>query len=444
MTVLLTHSFVGLAPPLIDGVPITLHYQTDSFKKLCEWFSTEDRSHLINIHMILPITNMQIALNQLLLSALGTNNKSEAIDIIRRWIWIFKQSSLKNFRIVGFSTDGDPRHMRAMRLVTVFFATLPNIKSNSYTNAFHLKIPKEWNWYFLSDSHLVLWFQDAANEKSIHQQLIEAHQEIANLIQQQQAQAQQYQAQAQQHQAQTQQLQQQIQDLEHQVAQLQQELQQAAPPQPNAVPQQPSPPLQQPQVPQQPSSASEEEQQHQNFVTTSEAEVPQHQNLRERGARMRRRLRRLVRPRPRDVRVDNLCARRLVQVEQIESQKELRGGIDRNLFPFPFQLVDTSIYEKLLTTYLMQTKYEKSNELLNKWSSNIYNLNSIEQLVRSQANDEKYFLLECSVAIVEEQGNVMKRSNIYLEMNDPQIFQLINRKQLYRDILPNIEKLRLI
>ncbi|CAF3579451.1 unnamed protein product [Rotaria socialis] len=92
----------------------------------------------------------------------------------------------------------------------------------------------------------------------------------------------------------------------------------------------------------------------------------------------------------------------------------------------------------------MQTKYEKSNELLNKWSSNIYNLNSIEQLVRSQANDEKYFLLECSVAIVEEQGNVMKRSNIYLEMNDPQIFQLINRKQLYRDILPNIEKLRLI
>ncbi|CAF3764612.1 unnamed protein product [Rotaria socialis] len=163
MTVLLTHSFVGLVPPLIDGIPITLHYQTDSFKKLCEWFSTEDRSHLINIHMILPITNMQIALNQLLLSALGTNNKSEAIDIIRRWIWIFKQSSLKNFRIVGFSTDGDPRHMRAMRLVTVFFATLPNIKSNSYTNAFHLKIPKEWNWYFLSDSHLFLWFQDAAN-----------------------------------------------------------------------------------------------------------------------------------------------------------------------------------------------------------------------------------------------------------------------------------------
>ncbi|CAM4925731.1 unnamed protein product [Rotaria socialis] len=292
-------------------------------------------------------------------------------------------------------------------------------------------------------------------EKSIHQQLIEAHQEIANLIQQHQAQTQQYQAQAQQHQAQTQQLQQQIQDLEHQVAHLQQELQQAAPPQPNAVPQQPSPPLQQPQVPQQPSSASEEEQQHQNFVTTSEAEVPQHQNLRERGARMRRRLRRLVRPRPRDVRVDNLCARRLVQVEQIESQKELRGGIDRNLFPFqlgyllyehgfflilsPYNIIksERQDYDDHIELLINKNKFHERNTILRKIS--IY-----EPKIRSQANDEKYFLLECSVAIVEEQGNVMKRSNIYLEMNDPQIFQLINRKQLYRDILPNIEKLRLI
>ncbi|CAF4416784.1 unnamed protein product, partial [Rotaria magnacalcarata] len=48
-----------------------------------------------------------------------------------------------------------------MRLVTGFFATLPNIKLNSYTNTFYVKIPKEWNWYFLGDSHLFLCFQDA-------------------------------------------------------------------------------------------------------------------------------------------------------------------------------------------------------------------------------------------------------------------------------------------
>ncbi|CAF1291390.1 unnamed protein product [Rotaria magnacalcarata] len=159
----LTNSFVGLVPHLNDGIPTTLHYQTDSFKKLREWFSTEDRSDLINIHMIQPITNMQIAPNPFLLSAFGTNNKYEAIDIIRRWIWVFEQSSLKNVRIVGFSTHGDPKYMRAMRLVTGFFATLPNIKLNSYTNAFYVKIPKEWNGYFLGDSHLFLCFQDATH-----------------------------------------------------------------------------------------------------------------------------------------------------------------------------------------------------------------------------------------------------------------------------------------
>lgn len=88
----LTNSFVGLVPHLNDGIPTTLHYQTDSFKKLREWFSTRDCSHLINIHMIQPITNMQIAPKPFLLSAFGTNNKYEAIDIIRRWIWIFEQS----------------------------------------------------------------------------------------------------------------------------------------------------------------------------------------------------------------------------------------------------------------------------------------------------------------------------------------------------------------
>ena len=77
-----------MAPPLNDGVPATLYYQTDSFKRLREWFSSEDRSNLINIDMIQPITNMHLLL--FLLSAFGNNNAYESIDIIRRWIWIFK------------------------------------------------------------------------------------------------------------------------------------------------------------------------------------------------------------------------------------------------------------------------------------------------------------------------------------------------------------------
>ncbi|CAF4379494.1 unnamed protein product, partial [Rotaria sordida] len=60
-----------------------------------------------------------------------------------------------------------------------------------------------------------------------------------------------------------------------------------------------SSPLQQLQIPQQSSLPPQEEQQQQEVVAPPEAQVPQHQNLKARGARVRRRLRCLVRPRPR-------------------------------------------------------------------------------------------------------------------------------------------------
>ncbi|CAF3330138.1 unnamed protein product, partial [Rotaria sp. Silwood2] len=139
----LTNSFVGFPTPLNNGIPINQHYQTDSFEQLREWFSNEDRVPLINIHMIQPITKMQAIPNPFLLCAFGTTNQHQSIDIIRRWIWIVEQCLLKNVRIIGFSTDGDPKYLRAMRLLIGLFASLPNIKLSSHIDAFHVKIPKE-------------------------------------------------------------------------------------------------------------------------------------------------------------------------------------------------------------------------------------------------------------------------------------------------------------
>ena len=50
-----------------------------------------------------------------------------------------------------------------MRLAIGFFATLPNIKLSSCDDAFHVKIQKEWNWYFINDSQRFLCFQDATH-----------------------------------------------------------------------------------------------------------------------------------------------------------------------------------------------------------------------------------------------------------------------------------------
>ncbi|CAF3876112.1 unnamed protein product [Rotaria magnacalcarata] len=105
--------------------------------------------------------------------------------------------------------------------------------------------------------------------------------------------------------------------------------------------------------------------------------------------------------------------------------------------------LDAAIYEKVLSTYLMQKKFEKLKELLLQWPSNIFNLTSIDQLIRLQMDDERTAkaLLECSAVIAEKQGNVSKTLDIYLKMDNAQVFQLIERKNLHAEILPHIEKL---
>ncbi|CAF4504216.1 unnamed protein product, partial [Rotaria sp. Silwood2] len=158
-----TNSFIGFTTPLKNGLPIPLHYQTESFEQLRDWFLNKDCSPLLNIHMIQPITITDMSSNPFLLSAYGTDSEYKSIDIIRRWTWIFEQTMLKNIRIVGYSTDGDPKYLRAMRLATGFFASLSNIKLNSHNDAFHIKIPKNWSWYFLYDRQLFLCFQDATH-----------------------------------------------------------------------------------------------------------------------------------------------------------------------------------------------------------------------------------------------------------------------------------------
>ncbi|CAM4797064.1 unnamed protein product [Rotaria magnacalcarata] len=112
-----SNSFVGFSLPLVEGRPITNHYRTECLAQLESWFSSTDKSTLLNIHMIQPITSTEKASNPIILSAYGTNSKYTSLDIIRRWIWIFHECIEKNIRIIGFSTDGDPKYLKAMRLV---------------------------------------------------------------------------------------------------------------------------------------------------------------------------------------------------------------------------------------------------------------------------------------------------------------------------------------
>ncbi|CAF1555360.1 unnamed protein product [Rotaria magnacalcarata] len=159
-----TNTFTGF-PSLFDrGVPIKSYYQTDSFDALKSWFNSIDKASLLNVHMIQPVqstsTDNSSIPSPYLLSAYGIGNTATANDILQRWWYIFNQSLQRNIRIIGFSTDTDPKYLRAMRLMSGFLGAHPNFQVHQHPQAFQIKIRSHWSWFHLREQQLLLFFQD--------------------------------------------------------------------------------------------------------------------------------------------------------------------------------------------------------------------------------------------------------------------------------------------
>ena len=115
-------SFVGFVLPLKNGLPSSRFYSTTSLDELELWHNEVDKASLLNIHVIQGLTAQnQVASLPFLLAAYGTNNKYNSYDIVSRWSKIFDDLMTANVRILGFSTDGDPKQLRAMRNSMGFF-----------------------------------------------------------------------------------------------------------------------------------------------------------------------------------------------------------------------------------------------------------------------------------------------------------------------------------
>ncbi|CAF3347145.1 unnamed protein product [Rotaria sp. Silwood2] len=158
-----TNSFIGFTTPNIDGIPLMKHYQADTFDDFKTIYNTNETAPLLNIHMFQSISTEDDPRNfpkPILLSAYGVDNKFTALDILRRWIYIFERCLDKDVRIIGFSTDADNKYISAMRLASNFFASLPNFKLDEHQHAFKMDIPNDWTWFFLSRNQLFLFFQD--------------------------------------------------------------------------------------------------------------------------------------------------------------------------------------------------------------------------------------------------------------------------------------------
>ncbi|CAF1558925.1 unnamed protein product, partial [Didymodactylos carnosus] len=158
-----TNSFVGFTTPLKNGIPIPQYYKTESFEELKFWFDTIEKAPLLNVHMVQPIPSSSDERRvpiPFLLGAYGVTSKFTANDVLHRWMFIFENSFEKEIRIIGFSTDADNKYMRAMRLASGFFASLPHFKFHDHLHLFKIQLPSQWSWFYLRPQQLLLFFQD--------------------------------------------------------------------------------------------------------------------------------------------------------------------------------------------------------------------------------------------------------------------------------------------
>ncbi|CAF1591632.1 unnamed protein product, partial [Adineta steineri] len=57
----------------------------------------------------------------------------------------------------------DAKYVRAMRLMSRFFASLPNFPVHQHQQAFTVKLKSRLPWFFLREQQLLLFFQDATH-----------------------------------------------------------------------------------------------------------------------------------------------------------------------------------------------------------------------------------------------------------------------------------------
>lgn len=132
--------------------------------ELEQWFEDFDKSISINAHLIEPLlknTSSLVHSRPYIISAYGTNHKYTAIDVLRKWVYLYGECKQRNINLVGFASDCDPRYLKAMQISLGFFTHAPNIDLLSgNNNLLNVNIPSNWSFFFLRSIQPYLCMQD--------------------------------------------------------------------------------------------------------------------------------------------------------------------------------------------------------------------------------------------------------------------------------------------
>ena len=109
-----TNQLIGLVLPFNKyGMSISYSFLARSAKEIKFHFNEERTASLIYVIMAQPIAKHTGPFS---LSLFGTDNKFTSEDIIARWKFILKELVKFGINLFGFSSDGDLRLLKAMRM----------------------------------------------------------------------------------------------------------------------------------------------------------------------------------------------------------------------------------------------------------------------------------------------------------------------------------------
>ncbi|XP_067210201.1 uncharacterized protein [Linepithema humile] len=133
-----TNQLIGLVLPLNkDGMPISYSFLARSAKEIEHHFSKEKTASLVYAIMAQPIAEHT---GPFCLSLFGTDNKFTSQDVITRWKFVLKELAKFGITVLGFSSDGDPRLLKAMR--TEMHLGISQVCSTSISN-----LTSNWPWF---------------------------------------------------------------------------------------------------------------------------------------------------------------------------------------------------------------------------------------------------------------------------------------------------------
>lgn len=159
--------FIEFCPPLINGVSSVNRLKTNSFHLLKQWFEDLERPTLVNIHVIEPLlnTNPSIAHSRpYTVSAHGTNNKHTGIDILQKSNYTYNECRQRDIILIEFSTNCDPRYLKAKQLSLDFFTYAPNIDLLSNNDRLlNINLPSHWIFFFMRTVQRYLCMQDGVH-----------------------------------------------------------------------------------------------------------------------------------------------------------------------------------------------------------------------------------------------------------------------------------------